>query len=277
VLGGIQPGVLKNILRGKDDDGLNARFECIYIERRKRIDRDMNRQAGAAWFSAIKWLANEYQRNPDQNRNIVLSEDAQAYREEVEWRVEAMLNFVSELPACMDSAVAKWTAEFAQLCLVFHMLECASAGYTKDIYEISGNTAERARNWLLRVLLPNTLRHYHEQYGTDETDAKWIAEHILAHEEEYGTNYTITARDLRRARDKTKDQWPNDEIIDAMAVLEAMNWTNPVDARQNSTKWAIHADVFNVFAELADQAKQSRAKRSEQIIRDKKAWKEREI
>jgi hypothetical protein len=197
---------------------------------------------------------------PLPGRAIRLSPEAQEHRAKIEQVAEDMKGLPYHPPA-LRGHLGKWPALYARLLLTLHAIECVSSASSSDTPgltpEVSGETARKARHLMLKFFLPNTVTFYGEffQPSPGMDDARWIADHILAHGLE-----SITLRRIRRVYRKLKKD--DRAITRAMDILTACGWVDPVEIpRLGTVQWQVSPKVHSKFAE---RAKEEKARREEE-------------
>jgi len=246
IIGGIQPEKLRSIAKDLHDDGLIQRAFVIIAGAGKRgVDREPNRQAEKAYAALLARLVEMHPMVPP--RGIELDFDAQCERDIVEDLAEAFIDLPTT-PAAFKQHLAKWPGRFARLLLLFHVIDGGTEPY------VSGETAARVKDFMVRYLLPQQHRFYAEYFRgirPVEADMEWIAGYILAHHSD-----EVTAREIKRGNHAMTD----DSIPDAMKVLTDANWLGqPVEDRaKRSISWPVNPRVHFLFAERAAAERQRR-------------------
>jgi hypothetical protein len=242
VLGGIQPDKLRDLARNLSEDGFLQRF-LVFAGRTIGMeeDREPNREAISDYFVTASRLLDI----PPPGKPIRLSPEAQEHRVKVEEVAEDMIG-LPEHPPALRGHLAKWGALHGRLLLTLHAIECMSSG--GDLKpEVSGETAKKARDLMLKFFLPNAVNFYLEFFPASPVmdDARWIAGHILAHKHE-----RITLRDIRRAYPKLAGD--EGAILGAMKTLARMRWVgDPARQKNGGTTWTINPRVHIRFTERA--------------------------
>lgn len=248
-IGGIQPNRLREIAADLTDDGFIQRAFVIHAEGGfSEVDREPNEAARQAYTRLLDGLV--ALQPPTPPAPIKLDWDAHPIREEVE-RVAAAMMVLPTTPAALCEHLAKWKGKFIRTLLLFHVIECVSRGEMIDSH-VSGETAKRARDFMVRFVLPHAVRFYDEFFRANDaalTDARWIAGHILAHKLE-----KITGRDVAQAYFPEKKK-NDDRLFAAMAILTNANWLRvPVTERNGqSVVWTVNTRVHTRFAALAER------------------------
>ncbi|MCZ4366635.1 DUF3987 domain-containing protein [Sulfitobacter dubius] len=255
IMGGIQDDVIAKDFSKTKADGFLARFLFVKGEKRKVIDRKPDRDAIKAYVSLVGTLAAmEVAEEKGGTGLVLMGARAAKIREEI----EDMTNALGEHPSVckgLSDHLNKWPGIFSRLCLIFHLIECATEGKDPEKMHITEETARHVYRLLTEYFLPEASRIYNEVMTGDENaaHAKWIAGHILAHKKE-----RISCHEIGRAFSPIKDDYL--AIGKAAQVLELMGWITPdkrADGRpyQRSEfslmKWRINPRVHGVFADRA--------------------------
>jgi hypothetical protein len=189
-------------------------------------------------------------------RPIRLSPEAHHWRAEVEQVANDRMIWPAT-PSAMRDHLHKWRGKFVRLLLLFHVVECVSNGRAIES-NVSGDTAERARDLMLDFVLPCQLQFYtrfFDKTDTIKSDARWIAGHILAHRSQQ-----ITEREIRRAYGLDTET-ASARITIAMRTLEEASWVGSREDNpsKRSVTWAVNGRVHELFAERAAGEKAERA------------------
>jgi hypothetical protein len=251
ILGGIQTDKLAKAAPTLTDDGLLQRFLMVEVHS-TGIGEDRKPDMDAV--DEYDWLVRSLtQLNPEYFGDpIVLSPEAQVYRQEVESIAHA-LKEETTLPAAFRGHANKLNGIYARLLLTLHLIETPHRR-TDLLPMVNGETAKRARDLMVKFFIPHTLHLYGMFFGEGASDARWVAGHILAHKCQ-----TITARDLKRAN-KTAFQDNTSRLYGAMNTLVEYQWTKPI---RNATgekpiKWEVNRLVHSRYAERAEQEHDAR-------------------
>lgn len=249
--GGIQPDKLRKIAPELTDDGFLQRFQPFFGQ---RVGRQQDRVPDAKALRAYGLLIRRLAAIPADpcRAPITLSPGAHVWRSEV-YDVAYALGVLPTTSGALRSHLEKWPAMYARVLLTLHMVECAAGN--KGEVVVSGETARRARDLMLRFFLPNAERFYGDFFAGSDVrarQAKWLAGHILAHH--LGS---ISQRDIDRAYRELKDK--DAETRKAMLILEHARWVGPADtSRQGSTRWRVNPAVHGRFAERAAYEEKNR-------------------
>ncbi|CAH2606530.1 conserved protein of unknown function (plasmid) [Rhodovastum atsumiense] len=262
VLGGIQPGPIRQIASEAADDGLLQRFcYCVPAHQGRGEDRRPNGDALAryrALFPALAALKPPAGFGNTTPRPVVLHAEAHAHRLEVLDLAEAL----AAMPDASDrlkSALGKWPGLWARLTLLFHLIELADArarGEGAFVDNVSRGAATTSTRYMRDILLPHLLRAEAVMFATAQTGhARWIAGFILSRGEP-----RIATRDIIRAYRALQAPEKRKELQEVMASLEAMGWVRAEPAREGRevTAWEVNPLVHTGFAARAQQEREAR-------------------
>lgn len=261
ILGGIQPGPIRQIAKDAADDGLLQRF-CYAVPARQTRGLDRLPDAAAitrygALFPALARM-HPSQDHTGATARVVLHADAHRHR-------LAMLDLTEALAAMPDtsdrlkSAFGKWPGLWARMVLVFHLIDLADARIhdsQANVANVANASAVMATTYLRDILLPHLLRADAVMFATEQTShARWIAGFILSKSSE-----RIAARDIMRAYGSLRAPEKRKELLDVMASLETMGWVRaePAPDGRPTVAWLVNPAVHSVFVE---RAKRERAER----------------
>ncbi len=262
IIGGIQPGPIRQIAKDAADDGLLQRFcYCVPASQGRGEDRKPDAAAlarYAALFPALgaltpgKFLSGEAHR-------VVLHAEAHRHRLDILELTEA-LAAMPDASDRMKSALGKWPGLWARMTLVFHLIALADArarGETpKDVANVARGAATTATRYLREILLPHLMRADAVMFATEQTGhARWIAGFILSKGGD-----RIAARDIMRAYGSLRAPEHRRELLAVMESLETMGWVRPATQADGRppVAWNVNPKVHTGFAE---RAKRERAER----------------
>jgi hypothetical protein len=268
VLGGIQPGPIRQIAKDSADDGLLQRFcYCVPAHQARGEDRKPDAAGLAryeALFPALRALTpgkNAF----GSNERVVLHAEAHQHRGDILDLVEALAS-MPDTTDRMKSALGKWPGLWARMTLTFHLIAIADAkarNMIPDVVNVARGAAVMATNYLRDILLPHLLRADAVMFETEQTGhAGWIAGYILSK----GEN-RVAARDIMRHYRPFKAPEQRKEMLEVMASLETMGWLRPepqADGRA-PVAWSINPKVHTGFAERAKREKAQREATKEHI------------
>jgi hypothetical protein len=158
----------------------------------------------------------------------------------------------------------KLEGEWARLCLVFHFVEWAT-GSQADPFPpelISVETAIRAARFLIEFQYPHQKAFYRSVAGfggETESDACWIAGHILS----YGLA-EIDERTIDRACPRLRGPTKRAARLEATRALEAAGWLRPIGTHRSEghvNHWSVNPAVHD--GRFAPKAAAETARREE--------------
>ena len=168
-----------------------------------------------------------------------------------------------DLPGALKNWLDKSDSEFGRYCLVFHLIEWASAGgQAVPPPLIPHEIAYRARRYVQEVLFPHARYVYetvmHKRGG--EKHAQWIGGHLLAH-----GHTEITARNISRAYAALRGAERRRALLSVMLDLEALDWVKAVPSNATTTRWRVNPAVHERFAARALVERDQRERTMEAI------------
>jgi hypothetical protein len=245
IVGGIQTDKLTKIAPSLGDDGLLQRFLLFEVS---TVGMGEDRKPDMDAIGAYDWLVHQLAHLRWDSGPIVLSSEAQEYRQELQ-RIVFALKEDKSLPAAFRGHASKMHGIFARLLLTLHLIETPHRR-TDLMAVVSEATAKRARDLMVKYFIPQSLNLYRRFFAADGvSDAQWIAGHVLAHKYE-----RVSERDLYRA-DK-KFEHDRSRLRRAIDTLVEYNWLEPIPPRRPGDKpnaWQVNSLVHRQFAERADQ------------------------
>lgn len=262
-LGGIQPGPIQRIAKQADDDGLLQRFMyCVPARQEAGVDQAADRAAlnrYSALFPAL--VALQPDRGIDGIVAVKFHADAHAAREAID-RLVTAISGMPDTSGRLRAAYGKFSALFARLCLIFHLIDIADlrarGRQTPPLFIVTKATADMVARYMRDIVLPHLLRADGLMYlSATATHARWIAGYILAH----GAT-RISRRDVVRAYGALRAQENKRELMEVMEGLSTIGWLRPEPLRgddREPSAWAINPAVHTVFAVRAEQEKTARA------------------
>ena len=275
-LGGIQPGPIQRIAKQAEDDGLLQRFMyCVPARQEAGLDQAADRAAldrYSALFPALVALL------PDRGTTgivpVKFHADAHAAREAIDRLIIAMSG-MPDTSGRLRAAYGKFSALFARLCLIFHLIEIADlrarAQQTPPLFIVTKATADMVARYLRDIVLPHLLRADALMYlSATATHARWIAGYILAH-----GSARIARRDVVRAYGALRAQETKRELMDVMEGLSTIGWLRPEPLRgddREASAWAVNPAVHTVFAVRAEQEKTARAEARARMAAAVQQW-----
>jgi hypothetical protein len=264
VVGTIQNDKLRSMAPKLEDDGFLQRFILVPGGRMPTggQDREPDYGAESAYRTLVRQLV---ERDPGTNRPPVrLSSDARPYWNEVTQLGHALADMPG-VPAALVGFLNKITGNFARLLLTFHAItQMANNAEIDD--DVSGDTARRARDLMVRFIFPAAERVYAECFSPSDDGlqaVRWVAGHILAHKYE-----RFTDRDFYRAAHHKDGLFhpENDRLARkrAMDTLVVAGWAYP----DGDTAWKINQQIY---VEFAERGAAERSRRDAAIERIKRA------
>ncbi|MGD0106526.1 MAG: DUF3987 domain-containing protein [Rhodopila sp.] len=269
VLGGIQPGPIRQIAKDAADDGLLQRF-CYCVPARQVRGEDRRPDAAAlarygALFPALAAL-HPGRGFKGEGRRVVLDADGHQQRLRILDLGEA-LAAMPDTSERFKSALGKWPGLWARITLVFHLIDVADArarGEVGNVGNVARGSAATATRYMRDILLPHQMRAEAVMFSTVQTGhARWIAGFILSQGCE-----RISTRDLVQAYRPLRAPERRRELIEIMASLEVMGWVMaepPPDGRPIIIAWKINPKVSGVFAERAKRERTDREATKQRI------------
>jgi hypothetical protein len=246
-IGNIQLDKLRELAPTLHDDGFIQRGFVILTEgNRIEQDHEPNRDSKAAYYRLIDDLLKQ-----GGGSEIKLGPAAHAHRKEVERAIDALTDLPTT-PAAGAGHLRKWRGKFARTLLLFHVVECVSAG-NPIAGNVSGATAFRCRRFMMRFLLPHQMNFYSTYFAKADarlTAARSVASYILAR-----GAAEVTGRELQRECSMLAAA-----VHDAMATLQSIAWAGaPEQLPKGSVRWIIDPRVHVMFKEHAEVARVERA------------------
>jgi len=192
---------------------------------------------------------------------VVFDPDAQQHREDVD-RVAQGYGMLADTSRRLKSAFGKWAGMYARLALTFHLIDIADAiarnetGPVRDI--IATETAKRAADYMLDIVLPHLLRADALMFSTAQTNhAERVAGFIILHGQEL-----ITARDIVRGYKPFAGSEATKDLDAVMSHLALLGWVKPIFPDNHSLpvrKGNVNPAVFNMFPDRAEKERKRRA------------------
>ena len=250
ILGGIQPGPIRQIAKDATDDGLLQRFcYCVPAHQGRGEDRRHDALGMSRYASLFPVLAAMH---PGTDSRVVLHAEAHQHRLAGPELTEAV-GAMPDVPDRLKSALGKWPGLWARMTLIFHLIEAAGQrirdGRVQPVPSVARDAAVKATAYLRDILLPHLLRADAVMFLTEQTGhAHWIAGFILSN-----GGGRITARDIMRSYRALKAPEKRREMLDVMASLEALGWVRPEfqpDGRP-PVAWHVNPKVHTGFAARA--------------------------
>lgn len=262
LLGGIQPGPIRQLAADAHDDGLLQRLFPIVLDSAGAGKDVPLPDATAAYDALVARLARLRRPTHDGIGNLSglipmplrFDDDAQEVRSAFAEKTFALQAAWETVNRKLAAHIGKHDGLFARLCVVFHCIECTASQPSSIIRE---DTAKRVADFIERFLLPHAVAFYVDVLGMADRHDHVLATagYILAHKLD-----TISVRDVRRGDRAMRTM----DVAEAQAVLDqldAFGWLDPRPSlRHDSTVWRVIPAVHRLFAE---QAKAEAARREE--------------
>lgn len=247
ILGGIQPGLIREKARTLTDDGLLQRFMVVIAEAGDSlgVDRRANSAAAQAYRSILDWLVT-CEGEPD--RPIQFDDSARIVLRRVEMKLNAFTR-EDRLPLRMRYQLGKWSGLYCRLCLTFWAIECANLAVPVD-GRIAGDVCERVENLLFEYLFWH-LKYFYESVIGDSTDAADMARKVglwLLAKQPPRITSSLLSHGVRGWRSLN---WrARRDVID---TLELCGWVvaEPKRPGGGAAAWIVNARVFELFSEIA--------------------------
>jgi hypothetical protein len=190
-------------------------------------------------------------------------------READEWR-QKIVAFASalisqpDMPLPLRGWLEKLEGEWARLCLVFHFVEWATGSRVEPFPPelISVETAIRAARFLIEFQYPQQKAFYRSVAGLGaetESDARWIAGHILSHR-----LTEIDERTIDRACPRLRGPAKRAARLGATRAMEAASWLRPAGTHRSEgyvNRWTVNPAVHD--GRFATKAAAEAARREE--------------
>lgn len=191
LVGGIQPEPLRAIASGMHEDGLLQRFMVVYGRPGgPGNEQAPNKAADTRYRDMMRQL---WDTQPSPNP-VHLSIGANEVRKEIVAYAYRLIG-IKFVSTAMTAHLGKWEGLSARLMLTFHCIECADRKQHPQSSEVSVETAERVKLFMLNLLLPHATAFYMDVVGGSELtkQVNAVANLILC-----GESNEITLRDITR-------------------------------------------------------------------------------
>lgn len=257
-LTGCQPEPIQKIAKEAAEDGLLQRFLfSVPGPAGEGVDQAEDEEALSSYNSMIRALAAmrpNTKANGYGHEQVVFHDLSHVHREAIDKAARAIA-LIPDTSNRVKATLGKWPGLFARLCLTFHMIE--SAGQAGFIYVIPEATAERAKDYMLEVILPHLIRADAVMFLTPQSGhARWIAGHILAH----GLDI-VTARDVVRAYRALRSPEQARELTATMGSLVTVGWLDPIQPDNPLapvSAWRVNPAVHERFVGHARRESEAR-------------------
>ena len=246
IVGGIQPDVFHAYAKTTSHDGLLQRF--LVLEAKPAFigeDRPPDISATQAYRELVHTLI----ALPPCAQPIQLSEAAHVIREHFAAKILAA---AKNLPnKGLSAMLGKWEGTFARVLLIYHVCECVRLGVKMESEPVTGETAKRVSDLLLRILLPHAVRFYS---GLDpaEDNARALAGLLLAKKWDRFTVKRDLAQNMVASRRMSSQE--RQEMLDRM---ESYGWITPeatkLDPRGRPSAYEVNPRVHERFFKQAER------------------------
>jgi hypothetical protein len=254
LLGGIQPGPMRQIAADTVDDGLLQRTIMIML-RRGTMGKDEPTSAAVHHYASLVEQLHEL---------LPLLEPLQfddgtlAIRQQLEQKHLELMAYES-INKKLAAHIGKYDALFARLCLLWHCIE----HHQRLPPVVTEQTAERVAKFMHGFLLPHALAFYAGVLGlADEHDRlAAVAGYILARRLD-----RITNRDVQRG-DRTMRKLDRRDIESVFNQLDALGWIDRVPAVRagDPPSWNVNPEVHRRFEQRGREEAKRRAREREMI------------
>lgn len=255
ILGSAQPSKLGEFLSKSTDDGLIQRFLIIHV-RDCGVDKDVESDPSIVrrYRDLVTKLFN--MSAPNDGGSFVLDAAARKIREEFINQAKEHERLAGE--NMLGSHLGKWRGLFVRLLLIWHMIEYGSTSEYPP-REISGDTAERVRRFMLQFLWPHAFKTYVAPISTKELKhARIIGRGIVANK----LNGILTTRDIHTKIRPARDISAADKLK-AIELLQQSGWLN--ESIPNKS-WSIDGAVHDGRFEHIAKEERDRRKRTAAIV-----------
>ena len=258
LLGGIQPEPIRALAGETNDDGLIQRLIPVVL-RPGKVGRDVPTEGTLRDYEALIERL-ELLRAGD--RPLMLDGSARSIRERLEGEHLDLARSLESVSPKMAAHFGKHDGLFARLCVLWHCIEHGRGGLVSQT--ISGATAERVAEFMVRFLRPSAVAFYAGLLGLSAGHerllalAAWI---IAAKVDE------VKARDVQ-ASSQSFRHVTADEVRQLCEKLEAFGWGGWFDPgpKSNKPRFVVNPRVHTLFAERGAAETERRA-RARELIR----------
>jgi hypothetical protein len=255
VLGGIQPDLMRKLIKDTVDDGLIQRI-CPIMLTTATAGTDAPTSDSEAKYDDL--VVRLRKTTVPLFCQVTLAEGAMKIREELEQK-HLDLMACEAINARLAAHIGKYDGIFVRLCLLWHCIE--SPGPEVGA-EVPAATARRVADFLHKFMLPHAMSFYASVVGLTEDDDNVIelANYILAHGLKKVTNREVMrgSRQMRRL--------DRQEIETVCFQLDALSWLDKIPSRRrDSPEWQVNEKVHSRFADRAKREKERRQRDKEMI------------
>jgi hypothetical protein len=265
LVGGIQPEPMRKVAAGSTDDGLIQRLTPIMLRPAELTDDNVDTSAADRDFAqpidALLSLG---------GATIRFDEGAQRVRREMEIEHFERTQSWAAINRKLASAFGKQDGFFAELCLIWHATENATAVDVDGIADlpelIAEDTAARVAVFMRRFLRPHLMAFYRGLLDLADgfDDLRSIGGYILTHRPE-----KMNSREVQKSIWSMRKSNARD-VAAVMEQLEAFGWLfrHPPPRFGALPVWKVNPVVHVLFARQAEEEAERRAKIRETIVRD---------
>jgi Protein of unknown function (DUF3987) len=248
ILGGIQPGVLHDLLEeASRNDGLVQRFNAVIMPEKPndRVENNNPKYPMTIYDSLIKKIFDEM---PLRSAIFHFSPKAEAVRDRMfKWVSEKFDSCISTNPQ-LAAHLNKFKGMFVRFCGLFHVIE-----YHTDKHPrlISAETANMVYKFMTSFRYAHAKAFYEMIRENEETsDMKNIAEYILSHD-----LMTVSAREIQQGAARLR-HLDAKAIANTASTMIALGWLKyKTGKRGDSKNWDVNPDVHPIFVARAGIAK----------------------
>jgi Protein of unknown function (DUF3987) len=268
LLGGIQPGVIRDILRQTVDDGLIQRLIPIALraatvgkdEPRPDAVKDYNDLVESIYRGSrggFSGIACDFNEAPEQR--VQFTPEGQAVRRRLEQKHVDLMN-CEAVNRKLAAHIGKYDGIFARLCLIWHCIEHAKGG---RIDPIAGGTAERVAQFLHGFLLPHAVSFYAGDVGLSEDQGhlQELAGYILAH-----ALPELTFREISRCGGSLR-LLKRPEMTALLEQFDALGWVTEVPGPRpkSPSRWLVNPECHRLYRDQAARETKRRQEVSETL------------
>lgn len=244
IYGNVQPAILKTNVHMLASDGLLQRFIPAIL----RLDkRRMSQPLRAEWMSKEpQWLETITNIHKMGERQYKLSNEAfKTFRRFQEWFEQFIKDevLIGGSDAYITS-ISKLEGIIGRFTLVFHMIEDPAS------VNVSDELIIRVIDLAHRFIIPS-LRYVYKWSMSEEPFDYWLMDLVLQFADTDIIKCTEIRRRMTMAMTSEGPYKTQRMVIDAMEVLESMNWVRRVDYDQynykNNPEWAIHPGLKDIM------------------------------
>jgi hypothetical protein len=258
IIGGIQPGPMREIAAKLGEDGLLQRFMVLPTRAAEPgVDAPADPIAGPAWATLVEEFV-RVRGNPGEWPDLYkLAPGAQQELDAGRRRLDELARNPA-IDRRLAVALAKGEGQLSRLVLVYHLMESRSG---EDLFGegepepiVSQATVSKAVRVFFNLVVPAQFDFYSRVVGETEhqQQCRRVAGHILAHGLETITERTLYKEALKEADERGR--------ADVMRSLELSGWVAPAkDLKGRTTQWTVNPKVHSAFAVQA-AAEQARRK-----------------